>query len=246
MPVSAAPFGVLRGRAHHLSDAGVADEGVEQRQHDGGGDEDQHALLGHHEVRDLDRLVGEGARDILRIGAEQVLRAVHDEQREPEAGEQDGEFMLPPQRPEEQPVGDDAESRDHDRGKDRRHEVVEAHQLAGVIGGQRSQHVELAVREIDDPQHAEHERQPRRDEHIAHAGDEAVDDLLGEKGEVHRGNLEPASSPLVPAKAGTQAPGAWLWIPACAGMSGELWLRSARHHEPDFTPTIFPLLTCTR
>jgi hypothetical protein len=32
--------------------------------------------------------------------------------------------------------------------------------------------------------------------------------------------IEPSSSPLVPAKAGTQGPNAKNWIPACAGMSG--------------------------
>jgi hypothetical protein len=58
----------------------VADEGIEERQHRGGDRENQHTLLRHHQIGDLDRLVGVRARDIFRVGAEQMLRAVHDEQ----------------------------------------------------------------------------------------------------------------------------------------------------------------------
>jgi hypothetical protein len=93
--------------------------------------------------------------------------------------------VLTAQRPEEQPVCHDAQPRNQDCRQHGCDEVVQTEQFAGVVGRKRTQHVELAVREIDDAQHAEHERQPRRDEHVAHASDESVDDLLGEKGQIH-------------------------------------------------------------
>ena len=68
-----------------------------------------------------------------------------------------------------------------------------------------SYHVELAMREIDDAQDAENERQADGDEHVAHAVGQTVDDLLNEDDEFHVrlarpgvGGSRPYAAPALP------------------------------------------------
>ena len=49
-----------------------------------------------------------------------------------------------------------------------------------VIAGERAEHVDVAVREVDEPQHPVHHRVAERDQRIDGAEREAVDELLEE------------------------------------------------------------------
>ena len=56
---------------------------------------------------------------------------------------------------------------------------------AEVIAGERAEHEDVAVREIDEPQHAIHHRVAERDQRVDRAQRKAVDDLLAEITEAH-------------------------------------------------------------
>ena len=67
-----------------------------------------------------------------------------------------------------------------DDGAENRRIGVEIQRVRKVIPRERTEHVHVAVREIDEPQHAVHHRVPERDECVDGAERETVDELLEE------------------------------------------------------------------
>ena len=57
---------------------------------------------------------------------------------------------------------------------------VEFERVGEVVAGERAEHVDVAVREVDEAQHAVHHRVAERDEGVDGAEREAVDELLEE------------------------------------------------------------------
>ena len=69
--------------------------------------------------------------------------------------------------------------RDDDGAEDGR-VGVEIERVREVVSGERAQHVHVAVREVDEPEHPVHHRVPERDECVNGAEREAVNELLEE------------------------------------------------------------------
>ena len=67
--------------------------------------------------------------------------------------------------------------RDDDGAEDRR-VGVELERVGEEVAGERAQHVDVAVREVDEAQHAVHHRVAEGDERVDGAEREAVDELL--------------------------------------------------------------------
>ena len=57
---------------------------------------------------------------------------------------------------------------------------VQIERVREVIPGESAQHVDVAVREIDEPEHSVHHRVPERDECVNGAERKAVNELLEE------------------------------------------------------------------
>ena len=199
------PFGVLGGGPHHLAEGRVLDRRIGGAEHDDRCGKHQRPLLGDDDRAELDDVVGERAVEIFRIVAEAELRRMGDQQRHAQARQQDRELVLAPQRPEEQRVDGDTQSTDRDRRQDDAGQIAETQHRHAVIGQERAQHVEFAMREIDDAQHAEHQRQPGRNQDVVHPVDEAVGELLAEKRPVHGGLSTRRTGPAAGA-AGTMPP----------------------------------------
>ena len=69
---------------------------------------------------------------------------------------------------------------------------VELQRVGQEVAGERAEHVHVAVREIDQPQHAVDHRVAERDERVDRAERETVDELLEER--VHKEGTEPFST----------------------------------------------------
>ena len=65
-------------------------------------------------------------------------------------------------------------------GPEDRRVRVEVERVGEVVPGERAEHVDVAVREVDEAQHAVHHRVPERDQRVDGAEREAVDELLEE------------------------------------------------------------------
>ena len=90
---------------------------------------------------------------------------------------------------EQQPEGERGAEREHQREEEVAGVAVEHHREIGA------EHVLDAVREVDEVHHAEHEREPGRDQEQQHAELQAVQGLDDEEG----GGHERGTSSLPPA-----------------------------------------------
>jgi hypothetical protein len=78
--------------------------------------------------------------------------------------------------PEQEALDDEAEDRhQHRRGDERAREADVIGELDGEV---RTERVEGAVREVDQPAQREDQRQAERDQQVIRADQQAVDDLL--------------------------------------------------------------------
>ena len=93
-------------------------------------------------------------------------------ERQAEGEQQAVERIEPRQALEEQPLDDGADGADQERRQDERPPVVEAGDLEQEIGGESAHHVEGAVGEIDDRQHAENDGEAEAEQRVERAVDE--------------------------------------------------------------------------
>src|SRR5207247_3282562 len=93
---------------------------------------------------------------------------------------------------QEEPFHDDSDKRDGRRREDERRPEADAQLKLQEVRGERAEHVEGPVREVDDPQHAEDDREAEREKRIERPVDESVEHLKGRVAEIHPGSARPA------------------------------------------------------
>ncbi len=116
----------------------------------------------------------------LLLGAPDDLGHVAQDQHQGVGEEQLVELFLAVEVAEEHPLHDAAQRRDEQRGPqggEPEAAAVEPDPLHDLERGVGPQHVEGAVREVQHPQHAEDEREPRRDQEEEHRGGEPAEAL---------------------------------------------------------------------
>ena len=148
---------------------------------DGRGDDHPAAIDGQeHEAE----IVGAGQLLRDRVGhargAEIVLKQPLDDEREAEGEKQAVERIEAGEPLEEQALDDRPDRADDQRREDEGEPIIEARVLKQEISGEGPHHVERAVGEIDDRQHAEDDREPEAQQRIERAVDEADQQLAVE------------------------------------------------------------------
>ena len=186
-------------RAHHLA---VLGRGAHQRapararqqqphgqQHDRADGDQQQVVGGNAAAQDLDRHGEAGrARADQVLGAPGEERDVLDHQHDGEGGEKLEQLGRPVDAAQHQHFDQHADQADgergqHDRGPEAQGRAAE--RLDQAVGAVEAQHVERAVREIDDPRHAEDQRQAGRHQEQGRRGRQPVQELDDDGGEGH-------------------------------------------------------------
>ena len=115
-------------------------------------------------------------------GAEIVLEQALEDERQAE-GEQEAVERIETGEPlEEQPLDHGPYGADDQRRQDQRIPVIEAGQGQQEIGGEGAHHVERAVREIDDIQHAEDDGKAEAEQRVERAVDQPDEQLAESAG----------------------------------------------------------------
>ena len=144
---------------------------------DRGGD-DRQLVAGIAEPREQDA-VGERRFDGPRLRAVEGQRHLLDDVEHADRGD-DRRFRIVVQPPQHQAFGDQRHGADHQRADDERREEAER-RVAGDHGATTNQathgaeHEELAMRDVDDPHDAEHQRQAERRQRQHRRGDQAFE-----------------------------------------------------------------------
>src|SRR5213593_683186 len=211
--------GILSHRSHGATRPAQAQEEIEGDDQDDGGE-------GHHQPLDRDDQPehpddsGEGRGHRLVEHAEGQLRArLHD----PEQPERHDERVerLAAQVVEDQPLGRHARDPDREDGQAEGGEVVQAEERIDVISDVASEHVELAVGEVDDLEDGEDEGETEGDQHVDHRQAEAVEKRLDE--EVNRHGSPTTSTLAAPRPAGPQPRDALQRVPHFFSAAGSTW-----------------------
>ena len=124
------------------------------------------------------QLIGDRVRQAR--GAEIILEHALDDQREAEGQQQAVELIEPRQPSQHGPFEDHAENADHDRREEQRPPIVDAEHVEQEIGAERAHHIERAMGEIDDVEHAEDHGEAETEQRVERAVDQA-DQQLGEQ-----------------------------------------------------------------
>ena len=95
-----------------------------------------------------------------------------DDQREPEGQQQAVEMVEPGDALEQRALDDGAERADDERREDQRAPIIDAGQLQQEIGDEGADHVERAVGEIDDVEHAEDDGEAEAQQRVERAVDQ--------------------------------------------------------------------------
>src|SRR6476646_9654252 len=109
--------------------------------------------------------------------AEKIAKDALDDERETKRQQQPIEMIEVLQALKEKTLDDHADDADNDRCDDDRPPVAEPEVLQQKERRERAQHVLGAVREIDDVQHAENDREPQAQERIKRAIDQPEQEL---------------------------------------------------------------------
>ncbi len=123
-----------------------------------------------------------------RIGqtgrTEIVLEHALNDQRQSECQQQPIEVIEAGQPLQHGPLQDHSENADRDRREDQRRPVSDARHIQQEIGTERAHHVERAVGEIDDVEHAEDHGKPKAEQRVERAVDQSHQKLCVES--LHR------------------------------------------------------------
>ncbi len=106
--------------------------------------------------------------------------AALDDQRQPEGQQQTVEMIEPGEPAQKHPLDDDAGNADHNRRDDQRRPIPDAEPCQQKPGAERAEHVLRAMREIDDVQQAENDREAEAQHRVERAVDQP-DQQLREK-----------------------------------------------------------------
>ena len=196
MPMSDAATGLNDKRAHRHAHLRVQHDGVRPKSSSKRDAEDEHLAGGDRQRRErapglgnLDRAVGDDLGKRLRVGAEDELAGVFEEERNADGGDEHGELRTVAQRPVAELFDDDADERADAAWRASSTAVAPAQrgpaaeQLRAVFGAdiksrERAEHEDVAVREIDEAQDAIDHRVAQRDERVDRALRQPVDELL--------------------------------------------------------------------
>ena len=180
---------VLSRGAHQRAPARAGEQQPEQAEHHRADHDQQQVVDRDALAQDLDRH-GEAGRartdQILRTPGEQ--RHVLDHQDDGEGGEQLEELGRAVDAAQDEELDHDADQPDRERRQDHRAPEAErraAQRLDQAVGAVEPQHVERAVREIDDPRHAEDQRQAGRHQEQRRGSGQPVQELDDDGGEGH-------------------------------------------------------------
>ncbi len=171
---------VVGGGAHHPPQLGAGEHQLKATEHEYG-DREDHGAQGRDRdlARDLPAGGGQGAgAQRMGVGREDLKEQVPDHHREPEGGEHRGELAAA-QAPVEHHVLEDVAGH---RGAWEHDEQGGEGRDCDVLGGdqhhERAQQGQIAVSQVDDPHHAEHQREPAGEEGIEPAEQDALDDRV--------------------------------------------------------------------
>ena len=126
------------------------------------------------------------------VVAEEPALQLVEEEHQPVGEEHLGEMVAGVQAGDGETLDGEADE-DHDGKADEDREQQAARSLRDPPRQVGAEHVEGAVREIEDAEDAEHQRQPAGDEEEQQAVFDAVDDLQGEERKAHFPILQPAA-----------------------------------------------------
>ncbi len=140
-----------------------------------------------HDPAAIDRQIHEAEIDAAlqqigdRIGqprrAEIILEQALDDQRHAECQQQAVEMIQPRQPLQHGALEDDTEQADHDRRQQQRPPVADASVFQEKVRHERAHHVERAMGEIDDVQHAENHGKAETQQRIERAVDQTNQEL---------------------------------------------------------------------
>ena len=119
------------------------------------------------------------------IGREPLLEQVLNDDREPEGRQQRHQQSRAQAALEQralQHVADQQHHRQHRQDREERRGVPVLEQEEDEVG---TEHGEVAVREVDDPHDAEHQRQPAGEQPVEAAEQDALDDVVDPRSRVH-------------------------------------------------------------
>ncbi len=191
-------FAVFSQRTHRQAEAGETNE-REQRRHDqhrGGHDKDLRHV--HPHVTEQDRgMADDGGRQSANLGAEQCGHQRIEQKRRTERDHQRRQFrrLFAPQRRQQRRVEDNGDQAGQHRGARQRHPDREAEALGGVQREKRAGGEIEAVSEVDDAEHAEHQREAERKQGVGRAQNQPVQELLRKLLENLREHGETGSGP---------------------------------------------------
>ena len=172
---------VLGGGPHQRAPARARQQQPHRAQHDRA-DGDQQQVVGRDAAaQDLDRHGEAGrARTDQVLGAPGEQRDVLDHQHDGEGREQLEQFGRLVDAAQHQHLDQHADQADRERRQHDRAPEAEgraAQRLDQAVGAVEAQHVERAVREVDDPRHAEDQRQAGRHQEQRRRGGQPVQEL---------------------------------------------------------------------
>ncbi len=174
---------ILRRGAHQAAEARAREHDIEGAEHERGDDDQESVVARHAAAEDVEGAAQAGRpRSQQVVGSPQPQHGVVDDQEKRECGEELEQFRRDIDAAQDDDLDRCADCGHHDRGEhdpapepDRAAE--RRHQRVGDIG---PEHIERAVRDIDDARDAENEGEPGRDEEQARGRSEAVEGLKSE------------------------------------------------------------------
>src|SRR5437868_15372754 len=109
---------------------------------------------------------------------------------------------------QQKPLDRDAENADRDRRDDQRRPIADAEPAKQKPGAERAQHVLRAMREVDDVEEAEDDREPEAQHRVERAVDQPDEELRKEQGRRRYRDVKPIEHQPTPRPSGSlSAPG---------------------------------------
>jgi hypothetical protein len=170
--------------ANRLASPGLQDEEAQEDHEDDRDRDDRELLAGQPDPGDEEIGARRERREELRVRPENELRRVLDEQGDADRCDEERQPRRPPDRPVGEALDEDADDGAEDHRAEHDEEGAHERRLAPlqlprkVVPGVGAQHVNVAVREVDEPQHAVDHGVAERDQGVDRPQGEAVDELL--------------------------------------------------------------------
>ena len=178
---------IERQRAHGCANFGFqGDEPQGQQQQQGHAEHNDLVAVDAQSAKLGDGIYRNEVGEFFRGGTEEQLTAVFEEQRNPDGGDEHGQFGTAPQRPVGQPFNNNADGRanrhgnshDDESGPDGRSGHNSRDFWRKIKSGERTQHKNVAVGKVDETENSIDHRVAKRNQGENRAEGQAVDELL--------------------------------------------------------------------